>query len=156
MNQELIERNAKNYALFNLDKPGELMQFIDWIAQPAPLRIPKTQNDLATLLDVSIATLSDWKKRPGFWDEVKERTIFWGRERTPNVIAALYRKAVKEGNAFESKLWLQYIEGWKEKTEVDQRSLNKTIIITRGENEYGNQNRPIPGTTVELAQEGIE
>lgn len=157
MTEELSLSETKSKPLLQrVERPHELLRFIDWLAQPKALRVPATQGELAIQLDVSEPTLSNWKYLPGFWDEVKERTIFWGRERTPNVIAALYRKAIKEGNAFEAKLWLQYIEGWKEKTEVDQRNLHKHVIITRGEHGTGNTDRSVPGTVAELAQSSAE
>jgi hypothetical protein len=35
------------------------------------------------------------------------------------VLAGMYKKAVSEGNATEVKLWLQYFDDWKEKSEVN-------------------------------------
>lgn len=103
----------------NLRYQAEYSEFIAWIALPEEFRVPKTQGGLAKKFGVCQDTLSDWKKIGGFWDVVKAERQRWGKERTPNVILGLYRKAVKEGNAAEAKLWLQYIEGWTEKKDIE-------------------------------------
>lgn len=103
----------------NLRYQAEYNEFIAWIALPEEFRSPKNQGEFAQKFGVCQDTLSDWKKIGGFWDEVKAERQRWGKERTPNVILGLYRKAVKEGNAAEAKLWLQYIEGWAEKKDIE-------------------------------------
>jgi hypothetical protein len=35
------------------------------------------------------------------------------------VLAGMYKKAIRDGNATEVKLWLQYFDDWKEKSEVN-------------------------------------
>jgi len=103
----------------NLRYQAEYNEFIAWIALPEEFRSPKTQGELAKKFGVCQDTLSDWKKIASFWDQVKAERQRWGKERTPNVILGLYKKAVKEGNAAEAKLWLQYIEGWTEKKDIE-------------------------------------
>ncbi|MDA2921688.1 phBC6A51 family helix-turn-helix protein [Patescibacteria group bacterium AH-259-L07] len=94
-------------------------EFIKWIALPKPLREPRTHLELAEKYGVDKATLSQWKHKDGFWDEVRKEMKQWARDKTPNVIQAIYQKILKYGNAQEAKLWLQFIEDWKEKSEVD-------------------------------------
>ena len=102
-----------------LKHPAIFEEFVKWIALPDPFKQPQTQGEFAEKYKIGRETLSDWKQREGFWEAVKEERIKWGKERTPNVIAGLYRKAVRDGNASEAKLWLQYIEGWAEEQKID-------------------------------------
>lgn len=147
---EITPIQTKNKALLQgIEKVPEFLKFIEWLSIPKAFREPKTQKELALQLQVDEATLSDWKKRPQIWDEVVDRTKQWARERTPNVIAALYRKAIKDGMSFEAKLWLQFVEGWKEKSELETK--NAHFIITRGDGGIPN-NRPVPGSATGLAE----
>lgn len=124
--------NTTNIAnLEGLRKIPEFIRFVEWCAIPDALKEPKTQKELALLINVEQGTLSDWKKRPEYYDLVRDEMRRWGKGKTQNIIGALYRKAVQEGNAQEAKLWFQFIEDWKEKTE--QESKNIHYVITRGE-----------------------
>jgi hypothetical protein len=47
----------------------------------------------------------------------------WGKDRTSNVIAALYKAALKiDGGARDRKLWLNYVEGWKPNGSSDKNN----------------------------------
>lgn len=48
----------------------EQQRFIAWLALPRAQRTPKLQRELARVIGVGEDTLSDWKKLPGFIDEV--------------------------------------------------------------------------------------
>jgi hypothetical protein len=100
----------------------EYHQFVAWIGLPVSLRIPKTQKELAKNLGVGEDTLSEWKQRDGFFKAVEKKRKEWGQERTPEVIHALYKRIMKYGGATETKLWLQYIENWSEKTAPEETS----------------------------------
>lgn len=101
----------------------EYKEFIVWIATPKELREPKTQSGLAKKFGVGEDTLSEWKRRNSFYDEVSKKRKEWGRDRTPDVIHALYSNILKTGSVSGVKLWLQYFEGWVEK--VDTNLLKK-------------------------------
>lgn len=107
--------NSNNKDLKGLKHQMEFLDFITWVATPKELRIPKTQQELSQKFGVGQDTLSEWKSRPGFWISVVEKRKQWGRERTPEVIMALYNRIIRTGNAPEVKLWLQYFEDWSEK-----------------------------------------
>lgn len=49
---------------------AQQLHFIGWLAVPKAQRKPKLQRDYAKEIGVDEATLSDWKRRPGFMDEV--------------------------------------------------------------------------------------
>jgi hypothetical protein len=62
--------------------------------------------------------LSEWKARADFWSEVEKRRVTWGRERTPDVVLALYKRLCATGGAAEVRLWFQLIEGWSDRVTV--------------------------------------
>ena len=118
-NKNETPKNSKKIrGLKGLKHPGTYLDLIKWIAMPEPFRSPKTQGEFAKEHKIGEDSISEMKKREGFWEEVKEKRKEWGKERTPDVILGLYKKAVKDGNAQEVKLWLQYFEGWSEKQEI--------------------------------------
>jgi hypothetical protein len=51
------------------------LKFQAWLALPEAAREPKRQKDLARLLEHDPATLSDWKRLPGFHDAVYEMAM---------------------------------------------------------------------------------
>lgn len=89
----------------------EYQDFIQWVAAPKPLRKPKTQRELASSFGIGEDTLSDWKRRQDFWEKVSEARQKWTREKTSDVLYALYKKAVSSGNATEVRLWMEIVEG---------------------------------------------
>lgn len=56
-------KNAKEWS-------PQQRQFLEWLALPKTQRKPGTQRALAKEFGVDEATLSDWKRLPGFMDEV--------------------------------------------------------------------------------------
>jgi len=80
--------------LAQLRHPVEYEKFVLWTATPSFERVPATQKLLAKKLKVTEDTLSDWKKRSGFWVGVKDKRQEWGRDKTPNILHSLYQKAV--------------------------------------------------------------
>lgn len=93
----------------------EYRDFVVWIATPKALREPATQRDMAKQFGVGEDTLSDWKNRPDFWEEVKEERSRWTREKTSDVIHALYKRASEGGSAHEVRLWMEIVEGLNSK-----------------------------------------
>lgn len=96
----------------------EYEQFVEWSALPPQLRVPITQKELAEQLGVDNATLSDWKKKDGFWDEVDTKLRHWARGRTPAIIEALAKKAEKTGDPNAVKLWLQVFNSFVEESKL--------------------------------------
>ena len=93
----------------------EYHEFILWISLPKELREPKTQVELSKKFRVGEDTLSSWKKQRGFWDEVAKKRKEWSREKTSDVIYALYKRIMETGNSAEVKLWFQLMEDWSER-----------------------------------------
>ena len=93
----------------------EYRDFVVWIATPKSLREPATQGELAKQFGIGEDTLSDWKNRLDFWDEVVKERNRWTREKTSDVIHALYKRASESGGAQEVRLWMEIVEGLNSK-----------------------------------------
>ena len=100
-----------------MKKPAEYMEFVKFIATPQVMRELKTQEDFANKFGVAETTLSEWKARDGFWDDVARARRLFFKDKTSNVVASIY-KAALGASPQDRKLWLQYIEEWSEKEEI--------------------------------------
>ncbi|KKU25608.1 MAG: hypothetical protein UX39_C0024G0008, partial [Candidatus Magasanikbacteria bacterium GW2011_GWA2_46_17] len=96
-------------------KEAEYFMFIEWIATPSMLRSPKTQQELAGRLKVDETTLSDWKKRKGFWDKVEKKIAYANRERHADVMHSFYMNLLRKGQGKDVLVWLQYVFGFNPK-----------------------------------------
>lgn len=101
-------------------KKQEFWEFIEWMSLPANSREPKTQKELAQKLGVDYATLSDWKKVDGFWDEVKKRRKVWVREKVSNILLGLYGKALK-GDTAAARMLMEYADEFVEVSEIKHK-----------------------------------
>lgn len=82
------------------------LRFIEWLATDRHERIPSTQGALAKELKVAEATLSRWKKRPGFVERVNEMAMAHMHESLPQIFAAVSREAIR-GSYQHAKLALE-------------------------------------------------
>lgn len=82
-----------------------------------PLERP-TLKKFAEFEGVSDRTLREWKRRSDFQKTVMAHRHEWGKDRTSNVMAALYRTCIERGNAYDVELWLAYMENWDRKQVV--------------------------------------
>lgn len=112
-------KNAKAVAIAaELKHPAAFLRFVAWIAIPDAYRNPKSQEELAKEVGVDPATLSDWKKRTGFWDAVHDEMRHFLRGRTANVMVAFYNAILREGDAARIRAWWEIVEGWTPKQKV--------------------------------------
>jgi len=99
-------------------KKGDYKAFVKFYSLPSVFRQEKygyrTEQDFAKDYDLCQDTLTEWKKRKEFNNDVDIQLAKWGADKTPDVLAALYRTILADGKASEVKLWLQYIKSWKE------------------------------------------
>lgn len=110
-------------------KESAYLRLVQWQALPSELRQPENQYELAKELNVDASTLSDWKKRDDYWDLVRDETKQWARDKTPDVVKALFKKAKRDGKAQEVGLWLKYFESWVEKgSDNDDKRVIVNII----------------------------
>lgn len=97
-------------------------QYVIFSATPVQFRVKeygyKSDTDFAKEHHISRDTITQWRERQDFWDARDKKMNSWGKNRTPDVIASLYRKAVDEGNAAEAKLWLQVFEKFSERSDT--------------------------------------
>jgi hypothetical protein len=112
-------------------KMEEYREFIRFTALPRILRATEfgyeEDKDFAKAHKINTCTPPEWKKKKEFWDEVSKTLKLWGKNRTPDVILGLHKKATLEGSAPEAKLWLQYIEDWREKIDAQDTEARKTL-----------------------------
>ena len=114
-----------------IKKQAEYAQFVVWCATPDALREIKTQQEFGKSIGVDVATLSKWKNTENFWPDVEAQIKVWMKDRTQNVLGKLYAKILKDGNAQEVKLWMQYGLGFSEKLQVEDKSLAKVFNIEK-------------------------
>ena len=126
-------KNSNSKELNNLRHVDEYAEFISWITLPYSARDPKTQIEFSKKFGVGQDTLSEWKQRKGFVESVKKKRYEWGRERTPEVIQALFKRISKTGGAPEVKLWFQIIEEWSEKITTDSKEENPLRSLSNAE-----------------------
>lgn len=73
----------------------------------------RSQTEFSEKFGVGGPTLSHWKREMQNGNDFKDFQIEM-RGLTKNVMGALYRQAMAEGDAARVKLWLQTVEGWNE------------------------------------------
>ena len=104
----------------NLRNPDKYLDFVRFIATPDNFKEIKTQKEFAKEHGVNVWTLSEWKKRDGFWDLVaEERKLMMKENMTSKIIMAVYRTVLREGNAKEAKLLLELSGDYQEKKTVE-------------------------------------
>jgi len=90
---------------------------------------PPYQTDFANKYGVHINTLTNWKKRFDFPHRVEYERMEWGKDKTSDVLAALFNRIARYGMAGDVSLWLAYVEGWtpKQVVEYKERFANDDI-----------------------------
>ena len=92
--------------------------FLDWLALPHSLRVPKTKQEYADLLKISRMALWKWEQIDGFDEERKQRIKRWQKESTPEIIDKLKDKALT-GDVSAVKIWLEWVEGIDSKLKIE-------------------------------------
>jgi len=91
----------------------------------------RTQTEFAGKFKVNKDTLTIWNKKieddKSLYDERKK----WGQKIMGNVIGAVYRKCLVEGDANRAKFLAQYFGEYIEKTEIRDPELAKQTEILR-------------------------
>lgn len=88
----------------------------------------KNQQQFSIVYGIGEDTLSEWNKKQEVRDSLQEIRS-WARELTKNMILVLYEKALRDGDPFKIKLFLQSVEGWEEKSKVDHTYPDITEIV---------------------------
>lgn len=106
-------------------KTNEYLEFINFIALPRVMRHEvvgvDTQEEFCERFKVDKGTLSNWKKIPGFWEDITEirRALF--RERSADVILSLEAKCLNPDSVTGSdvRVYLTAIGEYREKHEIE-------------------------------------
>ena len=99
------------------NKGSVYLEFVLWTAMPYKEKERlgiENQNDFAAEYKVNITTLSRWKSRADFEKRVDAILKMWSTDKTPDVVHAIYRTAIK-GNPLSQMLWLQYFKKFNPK-----------------------------------------
>lgn len=119
------------FKTFNSDFTGlrntsEYIAFIDFMATPKELREIETQGEFSKHFKVSENTLTDWKRREGFWEDVREaRRKYIREEFLGTALLALKKSILKDGKAPEVKLLYQLADEFEEKSSVEVKKPTK-------------------------------
>lgn len=113
----------------------------------------RTQNDFCERYKISQpAILSRWNKKirdNGLLPD--EREFF--KDKAHNVLAALYKNAMVNGGASESKLFFQYVKDWKEKTEQTFKSNDLKDLTETFKKMMTNDNQTSTRNSQDIIQE---
>jgi hypothetical protein len=90
------------------------LAFQAWLAVPPMARTPRSQRALAAQFEIREATLSDWKRLPGFGDAVTELALEWVKAELAPILFAQVAHA--RSGSLEHAKWLFEVAGvWSPK-----------------------------------------
>lgn len=139
--QETNQKDLKKISFLDkrtdtLDKirnPEVYIKFIEFLVMPGTIDNIKTQGEFAKTFKMSETTLSMWKRRPGFWDEVREyRREFFKSDILRLATMALKKKLLTDPGAPEIKLAFQLADEFEEKSSVEVKKSTLTEEQKRG------------------------
>lgn len=143
---DIIKQSAKKQEIepvFNPYKGHEYRLFLTWRTLPVTLRgisvedaedrgvkdpelleliQLKTQSDFANRFQISMNTLTEWKKQPVPAEFEKLDWRYWAREFTPEVVHHLLEGIREKKKADAIKLWFQTVDGFVEETAVNNKA----------------------------------
>jgi DNA-binding XRE family transcriptional regulator len=157
-NIELKKGKKVNSRKFpNLDGFTAKEMFAQWVAFPSLLRkfsevqrdqlgldatdidsllLLQTREEFAKAIGMSRRNLYNYENEEDFNGLVQKFKKRWGGKRTPNMILALYKEGVREGDAPRVKLWHQIFEDFTEKQEtkhtVDLKEVKELTSLIKG------------------------
>lgn len=107
-----------------IEKATEYFLFAKWMALPVEDKKKIgiiTAGHFGKKYNIAPQTLSEWKKREDFWPLVNMHIISWGKELTPTVLKALFKRSLRQdfANPKDTELWLQYVEGFNPKQQIE-------------------------------------
>jgi hypothetical protein len=119
MNKELSNgsNGAKDPGATPSNWPPQVWELIEWTATPSKLRDPKTEKALAERLGVSDRTLRNWKKKPGFSEEVRRLCRSLLEDKISEYYYALSQEAMK-GSLTHIKLVLELLGEYTEHSDI--------------------------------------
>jgi tRNA splicing endonuclease len=105
-------------------KSGLFDIFAQWMALPIDDRKTLgivTLGDFVERYKVDRKTLYNWRQKPEFQALKRQHLRQWAQELTPHVIKSLFKRTLRQdfANPKDTELWLQYIEDFNPKQEVN-------------------------------------
>ena len=92
----------------------------------------RSQKEFAGIYKISQKCLSDWNLRIDEKDLLKDARKKYFRKLMSNVITAVYRKTLSEGDAQRGKFLAQYLEDFEERTQQRSPQLDQlTELLTK-------------------------
>ena len=123
----LDKTKNKNDAPLGVLKTTEYLAFIEFTATPKEYREEQTAKEFASKIGVSVDSLTDWKKKSGFWQAVREARQNYIKENDlGTALVSLKRSIIKYGKAPEVKLLFQLADEYEEKSIVENRPTRLT------------------------------
>jgi len=123
MSKKQIKNTQGKPRIIGISKIAEHLEYIRFTATPRVFREKEwgyiTDGDFAKKFKLNPCTLTEWRKSPDFWDQVKNRLRELFKDKIPDVMAGVYKKIVKDGSAAEAKFFMQWVDDWKEKSETN-------------------------------------
>lgn len=104
-------------------------EFILWTAMPHQEKVKlglEWQKDFSAYHKIDESTLWRWKHRDDFEKRVDDILKKWSTDKTPDVVHAIYRSAIK-GNPLSQQLWLGYFKGYNPR-KADGTEENKVEV----------------------------
>lgn len=113
-------------------------RYIEWVATPEDLRVPRQLGEFADKIHIHRVTLWEWRKIPGFNDEVQKIARQHLGDALPEALQALKHEA-KRGNFNHLKLYLEMLgmyvqkiaptspDGLTEYGALDDTAINREI-----------------------------
>jgi hypothetical protein len=103
-------------------------KFLAWILTPQAQRSPKTQRELAAILDVAEATLSRWKDEPEFCDCILDGARRRALTHLAGVIQSVTKRALG-GSLYAAELFFKYICRWAEPDAGSSVEVNVAPVV---------------------------
>jgi hypothetical protein len=86
-------------------------EFVEWLATPEELRLPKNQREFCREHGINEATAWRWKSDSAVLARVEKLVNHYMRTHYADVAYALVRAAIA-GNVEAIRLYLQFVIGW--------------------------------------------
>lgn len=99
-----------------------LLTFVRWCALPKALRDPETQSKFCEKYGLNKDTLTNWKYRQGFYEEVRFYQDRFVLSFGADLWYSFIRTAKKNGDPRALKLYAQRFEGWSEKVRMEDET----------------------------------
>lgn len=116
-------------------EPKEFLEMLGIVdPQIVELSEIKTQAQFGEKYNVNEKTLVEWNntaKARSALDDIRK----WATHMTQGILMAMGNKALRKGDSYEVKLWMQMIEGWQEKQTLELQHRGAKVFEISTEDE---------------------